>query len=228
MRKLTVPEKYNNKKLTNFLLDTFNNLNINTIYKVLRKKDIRINDVKISENIVLRTNDTVTVFISDEILLGNSYNFEIVYEDDNILIVNKPSGISVTENSSLEITLTDLLNKKYNTNNIKPCHRLDRNTKGLILFAKNENALNILLDSFKNKEIEKYYKCLVYGILSKKQATLTAYLFKDTKKSFVYISDMPKSGYQKIITSYKVLYENEKNNTSTLEIKLETRKNASN
>lgn len=223
MRKLTVPEKYNNKKLTTFLLDSFSNLNINTIFKTLRKKDIRVNNIKISENIIVHTNDTVTVFIPDNILLGDSINFKIVYEDENILIVNKPSGISVTENSNLEITLTDLLNEKYPENDIKPCHRLDRNTSGLILFAKNEVSLNILNDAFKNKEIDKYYKCWVYGLFSKKSSTLTACLFKDTKKSFVYISDAQKPGYQQIITSYKVLSENKQNNTSILEIKLETR-----
>ena len=93
---------------------------------------------------------------------------------------------------------------------------------GLVLFAKNENSLNILLDKFKNREIDKYYKATVYGILQKKQARLEAYLFKDTKKSLVYISDTPKKGYQKIITSYKVLEKNKDNNTSILDIKLET------
>lgn len=223
MRKLIVPQKYNNKKLNSFLLDTFKNLNINTIFKTLRKKDIRINDVKVSENLILHTNDVITIFIPDNILFGEAINFKIIYEDENIIIVNKPSGISVTENSNNELTLTDLLVQKYNSHNIKPCHRLDRNTAGLILYAKNTESLNILMDAFKNKEIEKYYKCLVYGIVNPKSNTLVSYLFKDNKKSQVYISDTCKPGYQKIITSYRVLSENVENNTSTLEVKLETR-----
>ena len=93
---------------------------------------------------------------------------------------------------------------------------------GLVLFAKNEISLNILLEKFKTREIDKYYKAHVYGILPKKQDKLEAYLFKDTKKSLVYISDTPKKGYQKIITFYKVLKEDNKNNTSILDIKLET------
>ncbi len=88
--------------------------------------------------------------------------------------------------------------------------------------AKNEKALQILLEKFKNREIDKYYTATVYGILPKKQARLEAYLFKDSKKSLVYISDIPKKGYQKIITSYKVINEDKKNNTSILDIKLET------
>ncbi len=88
--------------------------------------------------------------------------------------------------------------------------------------AKNEKALQILLEKFKNREIDKYYTATVYGILPKKQARLEAYLFKDSKKSLVYISDIPKKGYQKIITLYKVISEDKQNNTSILDIKLET------
>ena len=92
---------------------------------------------------------------------------------------------------------------------------------GLVLFAKNKEALDILLQKFKNKEIKKYYKCQVYGIPKKDFETKTSYLFKDSKKSTVYISDVPKTGYKKIITSYKVLERNYKDNTATLEVLLE-------
>ena len=92
---------------------------------------------------------------------------------------------------------------------------------GLVLFAKNKESLTILLQKFKNKEIKKYYKCQVYGIPKKDFETKTSYLFKDSKKSTVYISDVPKTGYKKIITSYKVLERNYKDNTATLEVLLE-------
>lgn len=92
---------------------------------------------------------------------------------------------------------------------------------GLVLFAKNKESLAILLQKFKNKEIKKYYKCQVYGIPKKDFETKTSYLFKDSKKSSVYISDVPKTGYKKIITSYKVLERNYKDNTATLEVLLE-------
>ena len=82
-------------------------------------------------------------------------------------------------------------------------------------------TLDILLKKFKNKEIKKYYKCLVYGIPKKNSDILIGYLFKDSKKSRVYISDIPKTGYKKIITSYKVLDTDIVNNTSTLEVLLE-------
>ena len=93
---------------------------------------------------------------------------------------------------------------------------------GLVLFAKNENTLKILLNSFKNKEIEKHYRCIVYNIPKRKKETLKAYLFKDNQKSIVYISDSKQKGYQEIKTSYTVLASSLNNNLSYLDIKLHT------
>lgn len=220
MKNLIVDKKYDNKKLSVFLLDSFNGLSINTLYKALRKKDILVNNARVKENIIVHTNDSVTVYITDN-LLFKKVNFSIVFEDDNILVVNKPSGIEVVSNDSSQNTLTSLLQKQISFS-ILPCHRLDRNTSGLILFAKNEEALNILLDKFKNREISKFYKCMVYGIPNKKEQTLEAYLFKDNKKSLVYIYNEPKKGALKIITSYKILEIDKINNTSILEVVLHT------
>ena len=221
MRKLIVNEKYNNKKLSNFILDNFKNLSSNTFYRTLRKKDIRINDIKVSENITVHTNDVISIYLTDEILYGNSININVVYEDDNILIVNKPENISVTEDYHSTYTLTPLLKEKF-SKNLEPCHRLDRNTSGLVLFAKNKESLNILLKKFKNKEIEKHYLATVYGIPKKEHAILTDYLFKDSKKSLVYISNIPKKNYLEIITEYTLVSKNIKDNTSVLDINLHT------
>ena len=217
MKIIEVNEKQNNKKLDKVILDFFPNLKQNTLYKTLRKKDIRVNDKRVSENISVNAGDIIKVFICDELLEGN-ISIEKIYEDDYILVVNKPINIEVVGNNSL----TSYLEKEYAY--INPCHRLDRNTTGLVLFAKTEEALNILLQKFKNKEIEKHYHTTVYGILNKKRDTLIAYLFKDNKKSLVYISDEPKKGYQKIITSYKVVKENKIENTSILDVNLITGK----
>ena len=224
MKKLVVNKKYDEKKLNTFLLDSFNGLTLNTIYKALRKKDIRVNSVKVSENCTIHAGDEITIFIKDEFLY-KTFNLNIVYEDENILAINKPVGIEVISNNKDKITLTTLLLDKYSLFDFpSPCHRLDRNTYGLVLFAKNEEALKILLEKFKNGEIEKHYKCLVYGIPKIKEKTLEAFLFKDSKKSIVYIIDEPKKGYQKILTSYKVLEENKKDNTSILDVTLHTGK----
>ncbi len=218
MKKLIVDKKYNNKKLNKFLQDSIPNLSTNLLYKTLRKKDIKVNGKRVTENITVFENDEVLVYISDSLL---ETSLKIFYEDDNILILDKPSGIEVTGANSL----TSIIHKQYSKCGFlpMPCHRLDRNTTGLILFAKNQESLNILLDKFKNHEIEKHYLSLVYGIPNENQQTLTAYLFKDSKKSLVYISDEPKKRYSKIITSYTILKKNS-DGTSILDVEIETGK----
>ena len=222
MRKLIVNEKYNNKKLNNFILDSFPNLNKNTLFKALRKKDIRINGKRISEDVFIKTGDEITIFIIDDFLLGtNNYKIDIIYEDNNIVIFNKPENLSVTDDNISNVTLTSIVKEKYGKN-LEPCHRLDRNTKGLIIYAKNQESLNIMLEKFKNKEIEKHYYTKVYGIPKKEHDILKAYLFKDSKKSIVYISDTPKKDYLEIITEYTVLKKDTKNNITFLDINLHT------
>lgn len=218
MRSLIVNDKFDNKKLINFIKSSFPELSLNVLNKAIRNKDIKINNVRIKENVVIHKGDNINIYISDEYLFKKIL-FEKVYEDDNILVINKPVGMEVVSSNLEERTLTAILQQDYDF--ISPCHRLDRNTTGLVLFAKNVDALNILLQKFKDREIKKYYKCTVYGIPDKTSATLQAYLFKDTKKSLVYISDTPKPGYKKIITSYKMLSMNKKNNTSVLSVELE-------
>lgn len=223
MKKIIVTPKYHHKKLISFLLDAFPALSPNTLYKALRKKDIRLNGTRINENIQIYANDQITLFIEDNLLFGSSPTLSIVYEDENILILNKPSGISVTENTHSETTLTTLVHKQFGTS-CQPCHRLDRNTTGLILYAKNKTALQILLEKFKHHEIEKHYRTTVSGIFHKKHSILTAYHFKDSKKSLVYISDTPQKNYTKIVTEYTVVSENPQNNTSQLDVILHTGK----
>ena len=220
MKKLVVDKKYNSKKLNKFLQDTLPNLSNNLFYKTLRKKDIKVNGKRVNENILIFENDEIEVYIADS-LLETKINFEIVFEDENILVIDKPAGIEVTGSQSL----TTLIHKQYaNCGYLPmPCHRLDRNTTGLILFAKNQEALDILLDKFKNHEIEKHYLALVYGVPKEQSQTLTAYLFKDSKKSIAYISDEPKRGYSKIITSYSVLEKNS-NGTCMLDVEIKTGK----
>ena len=218
MEKLIVNKKYNNKKLDKFVLDSLPYLSSNSFYKLLRKKDIKVNGQRVNQNILLKTNDELIVYASNN--LQKEYNkLDIIYEDENILIVNKSSNIEVTGNNSL----TSIIHRNYTNCGYKPmpCHRLDRNTSGLVLFAKNLEALTILENKFKKHEIKKHYKALVYGIPDKKSAKLEAYLFKDRKKSMVYISDEQKIGYKKIITCYNIL-EKYSNNTCLLDIEIET------
>ena len=200
MKKLIVSKKYNNK--------------------TLRKKDIKVNGKRVVQNINVFENDEILVYISDE-LLEKNINLDIVYEDDNILLINKPINIEVIGKQSL----TEVIHTQYSNCGFlpMPCHRLDRNTSGLILYAKNQEALDILLDKFKHHEIEKHYLALVYGIPKEKHKKIEAYLFKDSQQSFVYISDIFKKGYSKIVTSY-TLIKTYPNNSSLLDVEIETGK----
>lgn len=220
MKKLIVTQKYHQKKLNKFLLENIPNLSSNLFYKTLRKRDIKINGKRVSENVTVFKDDEILVYISDN-SLENYIKLDIIFEDENIIILNKPYNLEVTGENSL----TTYVHQKYVNQKFKPmpCHRIDRNTTGLVLFAKNEQALQILLNKFKNHEIEKHYLALVYGIPQKNCERCEAYLFKDNSKSYVYISDSYKKGYQKIITTYHIL-EKYENNTSLLDVEIETGK----
>ena len=152
MKKIKVSSKYNNKKIIYVIEKEFPMLSSGAIYKALRKKDIRVNDVKISDNVLVNEGDEIKIYISDE----NFSKSEIIYEDGNIVIVNKPYEIEVTGENSL----TQMLSKKLGYA-VFPCHRLDRNTKGLVIFSKSKQIQDILFEKFKNHEIEKEYVATV-------------------------------------------------------------------
>lgn len=219
MKTLIVEPKDNGKNLITYLTNIFPALKVNTIYKALRKKDIKLNGKRINQNVSLISGNVVDVYIIDSELYGvNFQDIKTIYEDDNIVVFYKPASLEVVG----DFSLTSIKKKDYTF--LEPCHRIDRNTMGLVLFAKNQESLNILLDKFKDKEIEKHYICLCSGIPLRKSDNLTAYLFKDSKKSIVYISDEFKKGYSKILTSYKVIDTNKSKKLSLLNVTLHTGK----
>ena len=218
MKEIIVNKRYHEKKLNKVILERVPNINYPTFCKLLRKKDIKINGKRINKDILVYENDKIEIYLPKE-LEETKINLDKVYEDENILVINKPAKIEVTGSNSL----TEIINKQYTNCEFKPqpCHRIDRNTTGLVVFAKNKESLEILFRKFKEHEIEKHYLALVYGIPNKQEERLEAYLFKDNKKSQVYISDNFKKGYQKIITKYSVL-EKRKDNTALLDVEIET------
>jgi len=220
VKKLIVNKEYDKKNLNKFLMDNIDGLSLNTLYKLLRKKDIKINGKRVNKNIALNELDEIQVYITDDVL-KKRIELKVIFEDENIVVFDKPQGVEVIGTDSL----TEIVHEKYKNFQYKPmpCHRLDRNTSGLILYAKNEKAHEIILQKFKKHEIEKSYFALVYGIPEIKSARLEGYLFKDSKKSVVYISDVPKKGYKKIITNYSVVKVN-KDNTALLNVQIETGK----
>jgi len=175
--------------------------------------------------------------------------FTVVYEDNNILIVNKAQGVPVhPDKDQSKNTLIDQVrlylsfrNSQVGENcppdkncppgeNCPPkgsfqpslCHRLDRNTGGLVIIAKNQESYDVLLKKIEAREIRKYYKCLVKGRMEKSKSLLKAYLWKDARKSIVYVSSQKSKGAQEVYTAYKVLEYDPSIDVSMLEVELLT------
>ena len=146
MRKLVVDKKYNGKKLNKVILEKIPDIKYSTFCKLLRKKDIKVNGKRVNKDVEIFENDEVLIYIQDD-LLRSYKEIETVFEDDNILVINKDAGIEITGDNSL----TSIVQELYKEKGCRPmpCHRLDRNTTGLVLYAKNKESLDILLSKFK-------------------------------------------------------------------------------
>lgn len=169
------------------------------IKKILANKDIKVNNIRIKENTTLKKGDKVTVFYKEK---TEQEWFTLVYVDDNVVIVNKRSGIEVV--SETERDLLSFLNKEYK--NIKAVHRIDRNTEGLVIFALNDIAKKELLNAFKaRKGVIKKYALMVNGRVDIAKIKRTVYLKKIDNLSKVWISEIKTSGYDPIITEFDVV-----------------------
>ena len=167
------------------------------IHKIIKNRSVKINGVRVGADVNVNVGDLVCVYMPDR----EKNSIEVVYRDDNILVVSKSVGVEVTGEDSL----TERINNVLTDAVAVPVHRLDRNTMGLVVFALSKTAEKELLDSFKDREIDKTYNCIVVGHPKEPNAKRKAYLFKDAKKSLVYISESPKQGYLPIETHYRLL-----------------------
>lgn len=182
------------------------------ILKVISNRNVRINRVRVGDDVMVREGDVVNVYIKDR----EKEAVEIAFQDKNILIAVKPQNIEVQGENSLQDKLAAQLEE------IKPVavHRLDFNTLGLVVFALNKTTETEMLKVFKDREIDKKYLAVVSGIPKKGNVILKAFLFKDAKKGQVYISPAPKQGCLPIETQYKRIKQ--KGELSLLEVKLVT------
>ncbi len=243
MKNITVKTNDAHKRIDSFLQKAFQNLPISLIYKYLRTKKIKVNNKKVKPNYRLAPEDVISLYVKDE-LLGNSnsecdfkkcpINLDIVFEDDNIMIINKPPGLIVHPDK--ECKVDSLINRiknylyqkgQYNPENelsFAPSlvNRIDRNTSGLVIAAKNSASLAILNEKMKKREINKFYLCIVNGKLKKKSDILKGYLEKNELQNKVYIKNsyQHKASSKTILTSYKVIKE--LSNYSLLEVHLLT------
>lgn len=219
----TIIVKNINKKtyLSNYIFKTFPNLSKGNFFKSLRNKDIKINEKRVNKDIILNDKDEIKLYISDNILFNLPQKLDYIYDDQNIAIIFKPQGIlsnDETKNSD-EPTLESLV-KKENPNYII-CHRLDRNTAGLVIFAKNDIAYASILSGFKNNSIIKEYIAYVSGSNFKnKEETLNQYISLNKKDgiSKIYEKNNEKNSLKSITTSYEVIYTNTKRDYSILKV----------
>lgn len=171
------------------------------IEKCLRQKDIKLNGERIKENVVVNKNDIIEIYLNENY---KKNKYEVFYEDENIIIFNKQSGIEVCDG------IYNIKNDYEAKNNvlIYPVHRLDRNTLGLVVFAKKLSVLDELKNAFLHHEVEKFYFAVVCGNVESEKV-LNSYLKKDEKNSIVKIFDDKTNGAVKIKTEYSMIDKKE-------------------
>ena len=238
---LTITKNDAGQRLDKFLTKTYRNLPTSLLYKAIRKKDIRLNGKRCEANSRLQEGDSVYLFLPDDALavapptyefMHASRSLDIVYEDDHVMLLNKKAGLLVhPDDKEFADTLIFRVQRYlYEKGEYDPAaeqsftpalvNRIDRNTCGIVIAAKTAAALRILNDKLKNREIEKYYLCIVHGKMPKPTDTLEGYLEKNENQNRVYISDTPKPGARTIRTRYTVLEQ--RGDLSLLEIHLLT------
>lgn len=161
--------------------------------RLLRDKEVKVNGARVSKNVVLNCGDNVVYYTTakEEAALTHG----VAYEDENVFIADKFQGVS-SEGLCSELNTVGVF---------YPVHRLDRNTAGLIVYAKTKSAEAELLNTFKNGGIKKTYLAVCLNNFVKDNNILTAYLKKDGNNSIVKISDRPSPSSLKIVTEYSVL-----------------------
>ncbi len=239
MRELTINKNDAGQRLDKFLTKYMPSLPSSMLYKSLRKKCVRVNNKhKTDGAYILKEGDVLRLYMNDdffqkpqisEAFISSLPSPDIVYEDENIIIADKGAGLVVhSDESSTDDTLINRIqNYLIQKGEYSPsaehsfapslCNRLDKNTSGLIIAAKNAPALRIINEKIRNREIKKYYLCAVEGN-PPESATLSAYLERNDKK--VTVTDFPTENSKPIKTFYRTLEK--RNGYSILEIELLT------
>jgi len=243
MRILEVKKNDAGQRLDKFLQKSLNGMPLSLMYKLIRTKKIKVNRRRADQKMMLSEGDTVQCFIAEEFfsetkdagaLFSVKPKLKLLFEDENIILVNKPVGVLCHEDSdgntnTLVFHIQAYLAQKgeydpENENSFAPalCNRIDRNTSGIVIAAKNAAALRDMNERIKCGEVHKRYLCAVHGTPKKAEDTVQAYLKKDSKTNTVkiYGEKNKPSDAKAIKTGYKLLRQ--KNGMSLLEVRLYT------
>lgn len=239
MKTLLIAENDAGQRLDKFLKKAVPDLPQSLMYKYIRLKRIKVNGKRCDIAQKLMVGDELSLYIGDEFFSGASAPFlnaakelHILYEDENIMLLDKPAGLLVHEDEAgqSDTLINRVLRYLYEKGEYIPdkelsfspalCNRIDRNTGGIVIAAKNAEALRIMNEKIKNREITKLYLCLVHGKLNKKSNILKGYHTKDAKTNTVRITSRPSSDAKTALTKYRVLKELD--DFSLLEIELLT------
>lgn len=240
MREIIIDKNESDQRLDRFLKKYLAEAPQGFIYKMLRKKNIKVNDAKVQPETTIYEGDRIQLYLSDETIdkfiaqkeeVKSKLIPNIMYEDDNIILINKPVGIlshgasGEFEENIVDSMISYLIQKGDFVPRIEKtftpsiCNRLDRNTSGIIIGAKNYQSLKAINEAIKAGNIRRFYKTIVKGNI-KKEFTAEGYLSKDEDKNRVTIHEDDSEGSKKITTVIKPLKNN--NGYSLLEIELIT------
>ena len=240
-RIVTIGKNDAGQRLDKFLTKTYPNLPQSVLYKCIRTKDVKRNGKRCQRDDRLQEGDELSLYWQEEFFqtAPKEYDFlkapkalSIVYEDENMMLLDKKPGLIVhpDQNYHFDSLIARVQRYLYDKGEYDPqgenafapalVNRIDRNTGGIVLAAKNAEALRILNQKVKDRELVKLYLCVVCGRLSQKEGLLTGYLEKNEAQNRVYILKKPKEGAKAIRTKYRVLAE--KRGFSLLEVELLT------
>lgn len=243
MRQFTIGKNDAGQRADKFLQKACPALPKSAMYKFIRKKSIKRNGKRIEISQKLNEGDVITLYISDEFFakaedvrsfMSAVDKLNIVYEDEHLLLIDKPVGLVVHEDESAspDTLINRVLKYLCKSGCYDPdselsfipalCNRIDRNTQGIVICAKTAEALRVLNQKIRDRELSKKYLCITVGIPSKKSDTLKAYHFKNERTKTVSVSDKRLVGYKTMVTEYRVLAEDRQNCLALCEVDLIT------
>lgn len=241
MRELLIKKNDAGQRLDKFITKTLD-LPVSLLYKSIRLKKIKVNRKRAEASTILVEGDTVQCFLAEDFfnrstgegsLLSITPHLSVIYEDENIMLLDKRPGVSVheDENGSQNTLITHILAYLYQKGEYRPeeeqsftpalCNRIDRNTGGIVIAAKTAEALRVMNEKIKLREIDKFYLAAVHGVPKKSEDILYGYLLKDEKTNTVRVYEKnPPRGAKNIITKYRVIAK--RSDSSLLEVELLT------